>query len=96
MRFATALSVLAAAGQPWLAAALPQFPDAPVCPAGITSVEVQPVKLIVRQPIYISAYLPVNTVLVLDEGLTLTITNAPMTLVTQVDKLGTLSSQSTR
>ncbi|KAK1986057.1 hypothetical protein LZ30DRAFT_582784, partial [Colletotrichum cereale] len=97
MRFVTSITgLLAAAGQSWLAAALPQFPDNPVCPAGITSVEVQPVQFIVRQPIFISAFLPVNTVLVLDDGLTLTITNAPMTLVTEIDKLGTMTSQVTR
>ncbi|GKT50475.1 uncharacterized protein ColSpa_10656 [Colletotrichum spaethianum] len=96
MKFVTALSLLAAASQHWRVAGLPQFPDNPVCAAGITSVEVQPVQFIVRQPIYISAFLPVNTVLVLDDGLTLTITNAPMTLVTEIDKLGTLTSQVTR
>ncbi|EFQ27261.1 60S ribosomal protein L19 [Colletotrichum graminicola M1.001] len=96
MRFVRAMSLLAAAGQSWLAAALPQFPDNPVCPAGITSVEVQPVQLIVKQPIYISAYLPVNTTLVLGDGITLTITNAPVTLVTEIDKLGTTNSQATR
>lgn len=96
MKFNTILGLLVAASQYWPAIALPQFPDNPVCAAGITSVEVQPVQFIVRQPIYISAYLPVNTVLVLDDGLTLTITNAPLTLVTEIDKLGTLTSQVTR
>ncbi|KAK1635642.1 hypothetical protein BDP81DRAFT_298268, partial [Colletotrichum phormii] len=96
MKFNIILGLLAAASQYWPAIALPQFPDNPVCAAGITSVEVQPVQFIVRQPIYISAYLPVNTVLVLDDGLTLTITNAPLTLVTEIEKLGTLTSQVTR
>lgn len=96
MKLIAAFGLLAAAGQYWRAAGLPQFPDNPVCAAGITSVEVQPVQFIVRQPIYISAFLPANTVLVLDDGLTLTITNAPMTLITEIDKLETLTSQVTR
>lgn len=96
MKLFTTFGLLASAGQYWLASGLPQFPDNPMCTAGITSVEVQPVQFIVRRPIYISAFLPANTVLILDDGLTLTVTNAPLTLITEIDKLGTLTSEVTR
>ncbi|WYZ33815.1 hypothetical protein EsH8_I_000091 [Colletotrichum jinshuiense] len=96
MKFTTTLRLLAAASQFLCANGLPQLPKEPVCAAGITSVEIQQVQFIVRQPIYISAFLPVNTVLVLDNDVTLTITNAPMLLVTEIDRLGTLNSQVTR
>lgn len=66
----------------------------PDCPDGRSLVEVQPEVTIGLQPISISTFLPSNTVLTVG-GTTITITNAPTTLVTEFTLTGTSTRFST-
>jgi hypothetical protein len=73
----------------WLRQILAQSPpeiarDYPGCPGGITSVEVQPVEIVWRQPTRISAFISSDTLIVLDETRSINVTNAPLTLVTEI------------
>ncbi|KAJ4132589.1 hypothetical protein NW754_015406 [Fusarium falciforme] len=66
----------------------------PDCPDGIHVVEVQPEVVVGLQPVYISTFIPSNTVLTIG-GTTIPITNAPTTLVTSFTLTGTSTRFST-
>ena len=88
MTFASRLSKLAGAAlalsQGALAGYFPPFPHHPVCPAGKTIVELQPAELIFKQPVEIDLYCPSNTEIPINNDVTVTVTDAPKTVLTQV------------
>lgn len=86
LRLALAASTL----QFWLASAL-QHP-ASICPTGLTYVQLQPVHVLVKKPIQLSAYITSNTTIAVDETLTITVTDAPLVLVTELTQYETITS----
>lgn len=55
-----------------------------------TVTKVHPVQVVIVQPVDISAYVPENTLFVVDDELAVSITDAPTTLITQLTKTSTL------
>lgn len=91
----TALAWLQLAA-PFPQSALSQPRTEPYCPAGVTSVHVQPLEVVIARPVRISAYVSTNTVIVICDGLSINITNAPLTVVTDVTRLETSRTLVTR
>lgn len=89
MSFTFRLSKLAGAAalalsQPALGGYLSQGSQHQACPAGKVVVELQPTELIFKQPVDIDLYCPSNTEIPIDDDVTVTVTDAPKTVVTQV------------
>lgn len=77
-----------------LAVAAPQVPSESDCPDGVEVVTVQPAVILTHQPIRISSFIPSNTVLTFG-SVTISVTDAPTTLVTDITLTGTSTSLST-
>jgi predicted ribonuclease YlaK len=85
---------------PWLGTmlALPQsyLLQEPQCPDDIVSVEIQQVEIVVYMPTHISFMIPTNTLIIIDEGQSINITNAPITLITEIGNYVTTYTTLTR
>lgn len=81
------LALLAAL--PWLAAAPA---EASSCPHNELEdiPKVYPVEVVVEKPIDVNIYCPENTLLVIDDGLALDVTDAPTTVITRLTKTTTI------
>ncbi|SPO02303.1 uncharacterized protein DNG_04976 [Cephalotrichum gorgonifer] len=55
-----------------------------VCPAGITTVIVRPADVVIKQVIEVDVHCPENTVLPIHDDVTITVANAPTSIVTKV------------
>lgn len=66
------------------------------CPAGVTSVSIQPLEVIVYRPTYLSVYITTNTVLVFDDVHTISVSEAPILLVTEIGRFETSSEVHSR
>lgn len=88
MSFASRLSKLAgvalALSQPALAGYSPHAPDHEVCSSGKTIIELQPAEVIYEQAVDVDVYCPSNTEIPIDDDVTITVTDAPKTVVTRV------------
>lgn len=85
MSFASRLSKLAGATLALSRPALGGYvPHEPACPSGKTIVELHPVELVFEQPVEVDVYCPSNTKIPIDDDITITVTDAPKTVVTQV------------
>lgn len=66
------------------------------CPAGVTSVSIQPVEIIIYRPTYLSLFVSTNTVLVFDDAHTISVNDAPVLLVTEIGNFETSSEVHSR
>lgn len=78
---------------PWLGSA--QVTAGPLCPSGMTEVDIQPVEIIIEQAYQISGYFSANTILTLPDGLQYTISDAPVAINTVVVETETSRSLKT-
>lgn len=90
LRLALAASTL----QSCLASALEQ--PASICPTGLAYVQLQPVHILVEKPVQLSAYITSNTTIAVDKTLTITVTDAPLVLVTEITQYETITSLAKR
>ncbi|RTE79203.1 hypothetical protein BHE90_006305 [Fusarium euwallaceae] len=74
----------------WLAYAL-QHPTA-ICSTSLTYVQLQPVHILVEKPIQLSASITSNTTIAVDDTLTVTVTNAPLILITELTQYETITT----
>lgn len=88
------LALVASTLQFWLASAVEH--PAPICPTGLAYVQLQPVHVLVEKPVQLSAYIASNTTITVDETLTITVTDAPLVLVTELTQYETITSLAKR
>ncbi|RSL80563.1 hypothetical protein CEP52_014938 [Fusarium oligoseptatum] len=74
----------------WLAYAL-QHPTA-ICSTSLTYVQLQPVHILVEKPIQLSASITSNTTIAVDDTLTVTVTDAPLILITELTQYETITT----
>ncbi|POR31357.1 Uncharacterized protein TPAR_08434 [Tolypocladium paradoxum] len=57
---------------------MPQAAFPAVCPNGIATLDVQPIKLVTVTPVLVSFFAPQNTDIVIDDNHTIRVTNGPI------------------
>lgn len=70
------------------------YPD--YCPNGVATLDIQPIKILTKTPVFVSTYVEHNTDLVIDKGHTVHVTKAPTNVVTVITITNTVSTTTSR